>query len=154
MPSIRVISKLFLMKCRTSMSLCVISSKLALEILPISLKRSVGVHQKLYARKDSSQINQEQFELVADEVTDSANWEQLAIVVQYVKDDRPVERLLECVKCPNICGATIADLIIKALNEVGQNMKKCRAQTYYGAGNMAGKQQGVANQLKLNFFFF
>ena len=29
------------------------------------------------------------------------------------------------------------------------NIKKCRAQTYDGAGNMAGKQQGAVNQLKL-----
>ena len=85
MPSIRVISKRCLMLCSTSTSLCVISSKLALEILPISLKRSVGVHQKLYARKDSSQINQEQFELVADEVTDSANWEQLGLLCKMLR---------------------------------------------------------------------
>ena len=32
---------------------------------------------------------------------------------------------------------------------MGENIKKCRAQTYYGAANMAGKQQGAANQLKL-----
>ena len=95
------------------------------------------------------EINQQQFGLVADEVTDSANWEQLGIVLRYVKDDRPIERLLEYVKCPNIRGATRVDLIIKALNEVGLNIKKCRVQTYDGAGNMAGKQQGAASQLKL-----
>ena len=69
--------------------------------------------------------------------------------MRYVKDDRSIERLLEYVKCPSIRGATIADLIIKTLNEVGINTKKCRALTYDSAGNMAGKQQGVANQLKL-----
>ena len=46
------------------------------------------------------EINQQQFGLVADKVTDSANWEQVGIVVRYVKDDRPIERLLEYVKCP------------------------------------------------------
>ena len=38
------------------------------------------------------EVNQQQFGLVA-EVTGSANWEQLGIVVQYVKDDRSIERL-------------------------------------------------------------
>ena len=52
-------------------------------------------------------------------------------------------------KVSNVCGATIAYLIITAVNEVGLNIKKCRAQTYDGAGNMARKQQGAANQLKL-----
>ena len=48
--------------------------------------------------------------------------------MQYVKDDRPIKRLLEYVKCPNIRDETMADLIIKALNEMGLNIKKCRAQ--------------------------
>ena len=95
------------------------------------------------------EINQQQFKLLVHEVTGTANWEQLGIVVRYAKNDRPIERLLESVKCPNIRGATIAHLIIKALNEMGLNIKKCRAQTYDDADNMAGKQQGAPNQLKL-----
>ena len=59
------------------------------------------------------EINQEQFGLVADEVADSANWEQLGIVVKYVKDDRPTGILLKYLKCLNIRGATISNLIIK-----------------------------------------
>ena len=39
MPSIRVISKCYLMLCRTRTSICKITLKHALEILPISLKR-------------------------------------------------------------------------------------------------------------------
>ena len=75
------------------------------------------------------------------------------VLLQYVKDDKPIERLLEYMKCPNICGATIVNLIIKALNEVGLNIKKCRAQTYDGAGNMVREQQGATNQLKLFRFY-
>ena len=95
-------------------------------------------------------MNQQQYRLLVDEVTDSVSWEQLGIiVVRYVKDNRPTERLLEYPKCPNIRGATIADVIIIAVNEVGIDIKKCRAQTYDGASNMAEKQQRAANQLKL-----
>ena len=108
---------------------------------------------KNYMQGKIDEINQQQFGLVNDEVTGSMNWEQLGIVVQYVKDDKPIERLLEYMKCPNICGATIVNLIIKALNEVGLNIKKCRAQTYDGAGNMVREQQGAANQLKLFRFY-
>ena len=39
------------------------------------------------------ELNQQQFGLVLDEVTDSVNWEQLGIAAWYVKDDRPFERL-------------------------------------------------------------
>ena len=101
--------------------------KRALEILAICLKRPRTLFIKNYMQgKIVDEINQHEFGLVVDEVTDSANWEQLGIVVRYVKDDRPIERLLEYVKCPNIRGATIAGLIIKALNEVGLNINKCR----------------------------
>ena len=57
--------------------------------------------------------------------------------------------LLENIKYPNICGTIIANLNIIAVNEVGLNIKKFRVQTYDGSGNMARKQQGAANQLKL-----
>ena len=83
---------------------------------------------KIYMQgKIVDEINQQQFGLVADEVTDSANWEQLGIAVRCVKDDRSIKRLLEYVKCPNIRGTTIADLIIKALDDVGLNIEKFRA---------------------------
>ena len=66
-----------------------------------------------------------------------SNWEQLCIVLEYVKDDRPIKKLLECVKCPNICDETATFLIIKALNELALNIKKCKVQIYNGTGNMA-----------------
>ena len=69
------------------------------------------------------EIDQQQFGLVVDEVTDSASWEQLGIVVRYVKDYRPIERLLEYVKCPNIRCANTADLIIKALTKWGEILR-------------------------------
>ena len=69
--------------------------------------------------------------------------------MQYVTDYRPIEILLENIKCPNIRGTIIANLNITAVNEVGLNIKKFRVQTYDGSGNMARKQQGAANQLKL-----
>ena len=87
--------------------------------------------------------------LMADEVTDSANWEQLGIVVRYVKDNKPIERLLEYVKCDNIRGETIAELIITSIRKVGLDTDYCRAQTYDGAGNMAGKQKGAARNFQL-----
>ena len=89
------------------------------------------------------------FGVIADEVTDSSNWEQLGIVVRYVKDNMPVERLLEYVKCEGITGEEIALEIINCLSNVGLDTDKCRCQTYDGAGNMAGKERGAANQFRL-----
>jgi len=66
-----------------------------------------------------------------------------------VKDNAPVERLLEYVKCDGITGEEIAEEIIQCLSKVGLDTDKCRCQTYDGAGNMAGKQRGAANQFQL-----
>lgn len=89
------------------------------------------------------------YAVIADKVTDCSNWEQLGIVLRYVKDNAPVERLLEYVKCDGITGEEIAEEIIQCLSKVGLDTDKCRCQTYDGAGNMAGKQKGAANQFQL-----
>lgn len=96
-----------------------------------------------------TQPSGEFFGIIADEVTDSSNWEQLGVIVRYLKDNEPQERLIEYVKCENIAGATIADLIIQRLSNIGLDLSKCRCQTYDGAGNMAGKEKGAANQFRV-----
>ncbi|KAL5012536.1 hypothetical protein ScPMuIL_011087 [Solemya velum] len=57
--------------------------------------------------------------LSADEVTDCSNWEQLGIMVLYVKNDTSVERLLEFAKCENIKEAAIAFVISSTSKTVG-----------------------------------
>ena len=47
-------------------------------------------------------------------------------------------------QCDDIIGASIAEFIINALNNAGLNPLMYRAQTYDGAGNMAGKEKGAA----------
>ncbi len=42
----------------------------------------------------------------ADEVTDVSNWEQLDLVIRYLRDAQPVERLVEYVQCEIITGRT------------------------------------------------
>ena len=112
-------------------------------------QNTLSESMKNYMQGKIDEMNQQQFGLIADKVKNSANWEQLGIIVWYVKNDRPIEKLLEYVKCPNIHGTTMVDRIITAVNEVGWNIKRFIAQTYDGADNMAWKQQGVVNQLKL-----
>ena len=76
--------------------------------------------------------------IMADEVTNVSNWEQLGVLVWYLKDSEPVERLLFFAKCEKITGAALCDEIIAGLKEL------CRSQCFDGAGNMAGVQNGCA----------
>ena len=47
------------------------------------------------------------FGLSADEVTNVSNWEQLGVIVHYIKNSRPVEKLLEYASCDDIKGGSI-----------------------------------------------
>ena len=60
----------------------------------------------------NNQIGGRYYGISADEVTDSSNWEQLGIVLRYVKDSVAVEKLIEYVKCHKIKGNTIAKLLV------------------------------------------
>ena len=87
------------------------------------------------------------FGIQCDEVTDCSNWEQLGIVVRYVRNFKPVERLLQFVACEKITGEELCGHIVKALEEAGLDIQMCRSMTMDGAGNMAGKQMGCAARL-------
>ena len=93
------------------------------------------------------EINEEEtpyFGVIADEVTDCANWKLLEIVIFYVYQQKPVERVTEYVKWNNIRGENIANLIIESRKSNGIDISYCRSQTYDGAGNMAEKQDEAA----------
>ena len=84
------------------------------------------------------------FSIMADEVTDTSNWEQLGIMVRYVKENTPVERLLCFENCERITGAALCDILVSTLKDIGLDPVNCRAQCFDGAGNMAGVQNGCA----------
>ena len=69
-------------------------------------------------------------------------------LVRYLKDGKPIERLLEFIPCENVSGEAICDAIISCLIRVGLDPQKCRSQTMDGAGNMAGKNIGAAARFK------
>ena len=86
--------------------------------------------------------------IMADEVTDVSNWEQLGLLVRYVKNNQPVERLLFFAECEEITGRALCDTIISGLSVAGLDPANCRAQCFDGAGNMAGVRNGCAANFK------
>ena len=47
------------------------------------------------------------FGIGADEATDTANWEQLGLVVRYLHNGEPIERLVEYIECESCTGEAI-----------------------------------------------
>ena len=87
------------------------------------------------------------FGLEADEVTDASGWEQLGLALRYVKDNKPVERLVSFISCDSVTGAAICTKIFDALVSFGLDARFCRAQAYDGAGSMSGHLNGCQARL-------
>ena len=74
--------------------------------------------------------------------------EQLGLVVRYLHDGAPVERLVEYIECETCTGVAICNQIVQAVANLGLDPEMCRAQTYDGAGNIAGSQNGCAKHFQ------
>ena len=85
------------------------------------------------------------FSVIADEATDIANDEQLAISIRFVDDNLPSERFLTFKEClSGVSGENIADDILAQITEWQLQPHLLRGQAYDGAGAMAGKSKGAA----------
>jgi hypothetical protein len=87
------------------------------------------------------------YSVIADEVTDAANKEQLSLVLRYVdpESDYVREDLVGFFECDTgITGRDLADKITSSLVAYGLDPTNIRGQAYDGAGNMAGSVNGAA----------
>lgn len=84
------------------------------------------------------------YSISADEVTDSSNTEQLAVVIRSVGPTGDIrERLLEYCDLESMTGESVADALMDCLSRHGLSLEDCRGQTYDGAANMSGKFRGA-----------
>ena len=116
-------------------------SKTALDCIRICIQTDI-------IQEIKSQDAGSYFGIMADEVKDVSNWEQLGIAIRYLKDGKPTEKLITYVECEKTTGEAIADKIIDALTKLGLDPLLCRSQTYDGAGAMAGINIGAAEMFK------
>ena len=87
------------------------------------------------------------YTIIADEVTDCSNKEQLAIVLRYVNagDNVIHENFLAFIECDSgITGSALSQKIISFLVSLGLDLSKLRGHAYDGAGNMSGSLKGTA----------
>ena len=87
------------------------------------------------------------FAIMADEATDCSTKEQMSVCIRFISkvDEKHVvrEQFLGFVTCKSIKGVTLARSILEYLQSTGLDILKIRGQCYDGAGNMAGKYNGV-----------
>ncbi len=87
------------------------------------------------------------FSLLADETTDTAVMEQLAIAVRYIKQEANGyslrEDFLGFVHAKSLKGQDLAQLLLESLQTWGIEIQRMRGQGYDGAANMSGRHNGV-----------
>ncbi len=88
------------------------------------------------------------FSLMADEVTDTSNREQVAICIRWVDSDfQPHEEFIGLHKADTITAIELVTILKDVLLRMNLNITHCRAQCYDGAANMCGARNGVATQI-------
>ncbi|XP_065060569.1 uncharacterized protein LOC135687841 [Rhopilema esculentum] len=87
------------------------------------------------------------FSVMADTTPDTSNKDQMAIVVRYVINAKPVERLLCLRILKDKSGEGHAAEILKALNECSVDPQKLVFQSYDFASCMSGKYKGCQRVL-------
>ena len=89
------------------------------------------------------------YTILADEVADVSNTEQLSLVLRFVDGmGRIKEMFTGFIRCKEVTGAALATSILSTIESYGLNPQLIRGQGYDGAGNMASHIRGTASRIK------
>ena len=82
------------------------------------------------------------YSVIADEVSDTANREELSLSLHFVFNGRVKEVFVDFVEVERITGQVLAQAILQWLSTHGLSRANIRSQCYDGASNMSGAVSG------------
>ena len=82
------------------------------------------------------------FSVIADEVCDVSNKEQLSILLRCALDGCVKEVFMDFVFVDRITGSVIAEAILQCLSQWNLSLANLRGQYYDGSSNMTGARSG------------
>jgi len=83
------------------------------------------------------------YSIIADEVTDISNKEELSLDIRYIHEEQVREVFVDFVEVERITGQVLGDTILRWLRYHGTPPADMCGQCYDGASNMAGARSGV-----------
>ena len=83
------------------------------------------------------------YSIIADEVTDASNNEELSLVLRYVYKNEIREVFVDFLAVERITGRVLGEAILSWLNSHDIPLSDMRGQCYDGASNMCGARSGV-----------
>ena len=108
----------------------------------------LGIMAKAILREIAASIKQAKYyTLMADEVTDVSNKEQVAICLRSIDVLEAHEDFIGLHYVDSIKADTLVAVLKNALLRLDLPLSNCRGQCYDGAANMAGAKSGVATQI-------
>ena len=84
------------------------------------------------------------FSVQADEGTDKSSKEQMGLILRYVKDGMPIEKLVEYIIYESITTAALCEDMQQNLSNLQLNMHNTVSQTYNGAASLSVHIKGCA----------
>ena len=105
----------------------------------------IGVIGKAIQNEVIDEVKEAKFySVIADEVTDAANREELSLVLRYVVDDGIKEMFLDFIEVERITitGRDLGMAILNWLKTHGISLTNMHGQCYDGASNMSGARSG------------
>ena len=89
------------------------------------------------------------FTLLADEVTDCANLEQVSLVLRFVDSEKQIrEEFLAFITVEQITGAALSAALLSWLKSHNIDIANCRGQGYDGASSMSSNNVGVQARIR------
>ena len=88
------------------------------------------------------------YSIIADEVTDVSNKEELSLVIRYVHEEQVREVFVDFVEVERITGQVLGETILRWLRNHNISPADMRGQCYDGASNMAGARAGVQSVVR------
>jgi len=89
------------------------------------------------------------FTILADEVTDCSNLEQVSIVIRFVDGDKNIrEDFLGFITVERITGESLATTLLSWLESHNVDVSCCRGQGYDGASSMSSSIAGVQARIR------
>ena len=83
------------------------------------------------------------YSIIADEVTDVSNKEELSLVIRYLHKEQTKEVFVDVIEVERITGQVLGETILNWLRSHNISPEDMRGQCYDGSSNMAGARAGV-----------
>jgi hypothetical protein len=88
------------------------------------------------------------FGIQIDSTQDIGIIDQLAICLRYVKEGKPMERMISLVDVPSSTSETLFSAVSESLQNVHLDLKNIVGHSFDGAANMSGKYNGLQAKIK------